>query len=153
MKKVLLLLITSIFLFSSCNNSINTLLEDYNNNLNQNKDNNLNNFVPEIGDPDFEEKNMLDHEYFVYNDSTLDLTAPGNGINYEWKFFDSKNDGIPIEVTPYKGSSLTSQKLVLYIPTSQLEEKTYKVTLTVKDKEGNYYTDSCGLVIYNNFTY
>ena len=106
-----------------------------------------------IGDPDFKEDNMLAKEYFVYNDATLILAGPKRAVSYEWIFYDIKNKSKKVNVIPYGNSSLTSQKLVLYIPTSQLEEKTYKVTLTVKDIEGNDYTDSCGLVIYNNFTY
>lgn len=155
MKKLFKIVLSlSIFIFLSCNNSIETIINDYNDNINQNSPTSNNNInFPDIGDPDFKEDNMLAKEYFVYNDATLILAGPKRAVSYEWIFYDIKDKSKKVNVIPYGNSSLTSQKLVLYIPTSQLEEKTYKVTLTVKDKEGNDYTDSCGLVIYNNFTY
>lgn len=155
MKKLFKIVLSlSIFIFLSCNNSIETIINDYNDNINQNSPTSNNNInFPDIGDPDFKEDNMLAKEYFVYNDATLILAGPKRAVSYEWIFYDIKNKSKKVNVIPYGNSSLTSQKLVLYIPTSQLEEKTYKVTLTVKDIEGNDYTDSCGLVIYNNFTY
>ena len=46
------------------------------------------------------------------------------------------------------GSSMTTRAFSLYVPSSNLKTGTYKLALTVTDKEGNSYTDDCIVIIY-----
>ena len=43
---------------------------------------------------------------------------------------------------------MTTRAFSLYVPSSNLETGTYKLVLTVTDKEGNSYTDDCIVIIY-----
>lgn len=46
------------------------------------------------------------------------------------------------------GSSMATRAFSLYVPSSGLKTGTYKLALTVTDKEGNSYTDDCIVIIY-----
>lgn len=169
MKKNLLInifcLIILSSLFSSCINSIDDLYDQYNENFAQNTileqlmsqqqaveaDENEQK-TPE--DPDFDETEMLFDEYFVYNDGTLNLAAPPNCYNYKWTLRDPSAGYKEVEILKYwEGSGPDQRGFVIYIPDTGLESRTYQLSLTVYDKEGNRYDDVCGIIIYDHYNY
>lgn len=46
------------------------------------------------------------------------------------------------------GSSMTTRSFSLYVPSSNLKIGSYKLALTITDKEGKIYTDYCIIIIY-----
>ena len=129
------------------------MLDDYNDNFTPNHE-----FTaPCPGDMDFDEKDMLMTEYYVSSDDTLNLFGPYNSNSYEWILTDPGNLEDPegeVEYELFGGYTKYQREYVVYIPDSGLEiGKTYKLTLTVTDKEGVKYSDSCGLVIYQKYEF
>ncbi len=149
MKKLCLILLLLVPLLAGCTNSIQTMLDDYNSRFTATQ--------PEEslspGDEGFDEKDMLFLEYYVASDDTLNLFGPFNCSSYEWKLEDPETRE-EIDVVMFTNHTKYQREYVTYIPDSGLETgKTYKLTLTVTDKEGNVYTDICALVIYQHYDF
>ncbi len=159
LKKFVLVLFFSFLggLFSSCSNSIDSLVSDYNSDFDTDVTVTKSSSALSPGDDGFSADNMLKETYFVNSTATLNLYAPVNCSTYKWKLLQIEqvtelNLTYSVErAVSYSlsnGSSETSRAFILYIPTSGLEAGTYKLTLTVTDKEGNEYSDNCRIVVY-----
>lgn len=146
-----ILTISFLLLMVSCSNDIQTILNDYNSNFNEITEY----YAPKPGDPDFDERQMLFGEYYVASDDTLNLFGPYGCDSYSWSVTDPKDkSGAEIDVVLFQGYTKFQREYVVYIPDSGLETgKTYKLTLTVTDKEGTIYTDTCGLVVYQHYDF
>ena len=156
-----LFILTLFFCFSfefvSCKNNINSLLDDYNSHfyVGDNSENPvIDESIPALGDPNFDESEMLEYEYFVYNDGMISISGPRNATSYKWELFKCDDlERTPIDVKTHNGSTLSTQSLIIYIPAAELQEGTYNISLTVTDNKGRKYRDSCGLIIYAHFSY
>ncbi len=154
-KKLLILNLCLIILcgyITSCLNSMDDLTGSYNKNFTvtaiEGED------VLKPGDEGFDENTMLYDEYFVYNDGTLNLAAPKDCYNYTWILRDPEYDYSVVQIAKFwEGSGTNTREFIIYIPESGLEAKTYQLSLTLYDKEGNAYTDVCGLIVYNHYEY
>lgn len=157
MKKLLTSLLLTLLIFlltTACKQSMNTLLDDYNSNFKVYEE------VIEApcpGDPDFLPAEMLQDEYFVWDDSTLNLCAPNNCGKYSWIISDPDNDYKKVPVHHYMQSDESffeeweKQTFYINIPDSGLEAgKVYKLTLTVSSEGGDEYTDNAVIVIYKH---
>ena len=152
--------------FSSCVYSLDTLSDQYNENF---KKNTMLELLaqqmeqkqkedvypsPKPGDPDFDEDDMLFDEYFVYDDGTLNLSAPPSSYNYKWVVRDPELGYREVEILKFwEGSGKNQREFVIYIPDSGLETKTYQLSLTVYDVQGKEYSDVCGLIVYDHLNY
>lgn len=87
--------------------------------------------------------------YFVSITETLNLTAPKNCKYYQWELadYDKKITDINF-ATLTAGTSYTTQRFVMYMPTSGIGEGYYRLRLIVTDEEDVKYTDNCILVVY-----
>lgn len=147
--------------FSSCSNSIDDLVESYNSKYQQGMGgyDSASGIAP--GEEGFAAEKMLASKYFIRSDGTLNLYAPPRCESYKWSLSKIETEtkigvfGNPVDVKVEKEVSLSlsnastsSRGFVLYVPTSSVEIGTYKLSLTVTDKEGTEYTDSCVLVVY-----
>ncbi len=113
------------------------------------------NVSPNPGDDDFVESEMLFTEYYVSCDDTLNIAAPYNCSSYKWVVTDPEdNSGDELDIQMYEDYTKVQREFVTYIPDSGLETGiTYRLTLTVTDKDGNSYSDTCGLVIYKHYEF
>lgn len=149
-------------LFFSCSNSIDDLVENYNSKYQQGTSgyDSANGLAP--GEEGFVAEEMLASKYFIRSDGTLNLYAPPRCESYKWSLSKIEIEtaigvlGDPVDIKLEKevsfnlsnGSTSSSRGFVLYVPTSSVEIGTYKLSLTVTDKEGTEYTDSCVLIVY-----
>jgi hypothetical protein len=140
-------------MLTGCKNNIQTMLDDYNSSFSILPEKPL----PSPGDIDFVASEMLYSEYYVASDDTLNISGPYNCNSYLWVVTkpDSTTDKDEVvNINLYDSYTLNEREFVTYIPDSGLEVgKTYRLTLTVTDKEGNEYKDSCGLVIYKHYDF
>mgnify|MGYP003413747858 FL=1 len=157
--RLFILTFLSVFAFFvfSCSTNVDSMLEDYNSIFivaDSDESVIVDESIPKLGDPDFDETEMLEFEYFVYTDGLISISGPYNASSYEWKIYDCDDlERTPIDVKTHNGSTLSTQSLIIYIPAAELQEGTYKISLTVTDNKGKKYRDSCGLIIYNHFDY
>lgn len=163
-KTVILLFIAFIFstIFTSCSNSMDDVVSSYNSRYQQGTMGTslANGIAP--GEAGFVESEMLAAKYDVRNNGTLNLFAPPRCNSYSWELVSiqtetTKNGYGQTTVSTIEknvsfilsnGTTKNTREFVLYVPTSKLESGSYKITLTVTDKEGNKYTDSCLLLVY-----
>lgn len=162
-KTVILLFIAFIFstIFTSCSNSMDDVVSSYNSRYQQGTMGTslANGIAP--GEAGFVESEMLAAKYDVRNNGTLNLFAPPRCNSYSWELVSIQtettktgyNDTVSVieKSVPFNtsnGTTKNTREFVLYVPTSKLESGSYKITLTVTDKEGNKYTDSCLLLVY-----
>lgn len=166
MKRLRLAVFTlSALLLFGCKTNVNTMLDDYNSNFNFEAAPVVKQPVP--GDIDFKEEDMLADTYCIGDHETINLAAPDNCNSWSWVVtdpfdlsvvYDENNNKFieekVIKVVFFDGSYVDDYKerlFVTYIPESGLSPgKTYKLTLTVTDKEGKAYKDICELVIYQH---
>ncbi len=153
---VFLILILALS-FVSCANSVGSMLSDYNSGFSSDVSVKKSSAALSPGDDGFNADNMLRPTYFVASDATLNLYGPEKCASYKWKLLQiaqvtSLNLTYSVEKSVAyslsNGSSETSRAFVLYVPSSGLETGTYKLTLTVTDKEGKEYSDNCKIVVY-----
>lgn len=156
LKKFVLLIIFS-FLLASCSDSIDSIISDYNSDFDTEVTVKKSTSALSPGDDGFCADDMLKETYFVSSTATLNLYAPKNCASYKWKLLQIEqvtelNLTYSVErAVSYSlsnGSTEASRAFILYIPTSGLEIGTYKLTLTVTDKEGDEYRDNCRIVVY-----
>lgn len=132
-----------------CQNSVDTVIEDYNSSFELE--------IPEDphpgpGEPGFNQNDLLLDKYFISSTETLNLAGPAN-CNYEWTFTNiDPSDNKKNFAKLVNGSSYTSRRFVMYIPLSEISEGSYRLRLSITDKEGNRYTDNCILYIYKDFS-
>lgn len=156
MKKVNCRFPTLLFLlgmiFTGCSDSINTMLEEYNDNFEKKVSWYS---EPQPGDPDFNERNMLFDEYGVTSEDTLNLSAPGNCNEYTWTMEDPDEDYAVVTVNHYGVSNNKSKDYAVYIPTSGLKcGKTYRLHLWVRGKTDNKeYNDWAAIIIYKHYDF
>ncbi len=153
---VFLILILTVS-FVSCANSVNSMLSDYNSGFSSDVSVKKSSAALSPGDDGFNADNMLCPTYFVASDATLNLYGPEKCASYKWKLLQiaqvtklnltySFEKSVAYSLS--NGSSEVSRAFILYIPSSGLETGTYKLTLTVTDKEGKEYSDNCKIVVY-----
>lgn len=152
MSKLKFILLLLILLITGCKSGMDSMLEDYNGNFTVDYD--VMNQFPSPGDPDFDEKQMLWETYCVGSHETVNLAGPYKCDSYNWVVTDPLNDE-EVTVKYFDGTYICNQRqFVTYIPESGLEiGKTYRLTLTVSDKDGNLYSDVCELVIYQHYEF
>ncbi len=166
MKRFCVVAIFSFFLVAlcSCGNSVQDMVDQYNEGFttayttvsNQEEDE-----VLEPGDEGFVPSKMLLEEYFVWEDSTLTLSAPSGCVTVNWVITDPDDEYSIVEFYPFGYENGVSKYKVwrgallqIYIPDSGLESnKVYEVTLTVTDKEGSEYKDVAAIVVYKHLYY
>jgi hypothetical protein len=166
MKSFCVVAIFSIFLVAlcSCGNSVQDMVDQYNEGFttayttvsNQEEEE-----VLEPGDEGFVPSKMLMEEYFVWEDSTLTLSAPSGCVTVNWVITDPDDEDSVVEFYPFGYENGVSKYKVwrgallqIYIPDSGLESnKVYEVTLTVTDKEGSEYKDVAAIVVYKHLYY
>ncbi|MBR1715922.1 MAG: hypothetical protein IJ717_13420 [Treponema sp.] len=166
MKRFCVVAIFSFFLVAlcSCGNSVQDMVDQYNEGFttayttvsNQEEDE-----VLEPGDEGFVPSKMLLEEYFVWEDSTLTLSAPSGCVTVNWVITDPDDEDSIVEFYPFGYENGVSKYKVwrgallqIYIPDSGLESnKVYEVTLTVTDKEGSEYKDVAAIVVYKHLYY
>lgn len=154
MSKLRFILIMILLLMcAGCKNSIDSMLDDYNSNFTI--DTSIYETTPSPGDEDFIESGMLLDTYCVGSNETINLAAPYKCDSYSWVVTDPLDANNEVTVKFFDGSMICNSRLfVTYIPESGLKAgRTYKLTLTVTDKEGNAYKDFCELVIYQHFEF
>lgn len=167
MKKAFAFVISLSFLvlvLSACNNNVDDMLEDYNGGF---KKGHVTistvgtETILKPGDIGFEPLKMLLEEYFVWEDSTLTLSAPPGCVTVTWVITDPDDENSVVEFYPFgyedgvsKYNIWRTSLLQIYIPDSGLESnKVYEVTLTVTDKGGNEYKDIAAIVVYKHLYY
>ena len=147
---------------NSCKTSIDDVVDNYNTNFTSTDSPSEKKSGIAPGEPGFNEKNMLSPKYFLRCDGTLSLYAPPGCASYQWKITKVEEVtttgqmGTDVKTTIEKniicnlanGSSMATRAFSLYVPSSGLKTGTYKLVLTVTDKEGNSYTDDCIVIIY-----
>lgn len=115
--------------FTSCSDSINNMLEEYNGNFTV-VDTEYSPPCP--GDPEFDESKMLFEEYCVSYDDTLTLAAPKKCSAYRWTLTDPEENNKEIIPKYFNGGSNTERVYSMYIERSGLEcGKTYRLVLKV----------------------
>lgn len=158
-KKIFCLIISTllIFLFFSCETNINSMIEDYNSNFIPDPEM-IKTSGPSPGDKDFTEGSLLEDEYFVWEDATLNISAPQNCAEYSWIISDPNDeDDTPIHIH-HLGHNYNEtynvwnrKDFCINILDSGLEvNKVYKLTLRITSKEGIKYTDSAAVVVYQH---
>lgn len=148
----ILTLLISLLISSSCSNTLQDMLDQYNGNFMTYEIKTVRKKAPSPGDFDFRAEDMLVDEYFVYEDGTLNLAAPDNCITYKWVMTDPVHDDtvlLPLNLE----RSYVERTYTMYIPDSGLQPGTYKLTLTVMSNKGGVYTDSCGVIVYQHYDY
>jgi len=160
MKKQLiftLFLTAQLFLLTNCKTDVTSIIDDYNTN-----------FIPEAsitkhsgpspGEDDFTQDIMLENEYLVWEDATLNIAAPDNCGTYSWVITDPDDEtATPIPVHYFGTPVLETQTewihqtLYINIVDSGLTiNRVYKLTLTVVGADGRTYTDVAALVVYKH---
>jgi len=154
-------------LFSSCLNSIDDLYDQYNENFTKNmlleqylsqkqtEEEEIEDKILTPNDEGFDERDLLYEEYFVYDDGTLNLAAPYDCYEYKWIVRDPASDYQEVPIVKFwENCSYTTREFVIYLPTSGLKAgKTYQLTLSLKNKAGKVFSDSCGLIVYSHYNY
>ncbi len=136
-------------LFVGCLNNMDGLYENYNSQFNYDVQNKT--ITPD--DEEFDETQMLREEYFVYDNATLNISAPYNCASYSWSVIDMST-GFNLDVKPLPNYKMTGREFVTYIPDSEWKlGVTYKLTLKITNKEGVEYKDSCGIIVYQHYNY
>lgn len=160
--KFFVLCLTFATAFAGCSTSLDDMMDNYNSNFTSNDNYTTTTAGIAPGEAGFAEGAMLSEKYFVRSDGTLCLYAPPRCSSYQWKITKLEEvtttgqGGIPITSTIEtsiscnlsNGTSMTTRAFSLYVPTSNLEVGTYRLKLTVKDKEGISYEDTCTVIIY-----
>ncbi len=156
LKKIVLFIFLS-FLLASCSSSIDSIISDYNSGFDTEVSVKKSTSSLSPGDDGFTADDMLKETYFVSSTATLNLYGPQNCASYKWNLLQIEQVSElnltysverAVSYSLSNGSSETSRAFILYIPASGLETGTYKLTLTVTDKEGNEYSDNCRIVVY-----
>lgn len=148
-------LFSLIFSFFSCSD-IDSVLDDYNSNYQQGIYGTVSHQSLSPDDENFKAEDMLAEKYFVRNDGSIILYGPPDASSYLWQIkkivIETKNGlmGTVVTTTTEEDISLNAKEREFrcYIPNSTLKDGSYRLILTVTDKEGNAYTDSCLLSVY-----
>lgn len=153
MKKSLLNFILCLIIFNGlfigCLNSSDDLYDSYNSTYTQT----VQEKVVTPDDDEFDETQMLRDEYFVYDNATLNISAPYNCASYSWSVIDLST-GFDFEVNLLPNYTVSGREFVAYIPDSDWKtDRTYKLTLKVTNKEGVEFKDSCGIIVYQHYNY
>lgn len=145
-----------IFSLFSCSD-INSVVDDYNSKYQQGIYGTISHKSLSPDDENFEAENMLADKYFVRNDGSINLYGPPDASSYLWELKKIVTEtkigftGMEIITTTEEDMiqfSIKKREFICYIPNSTLENGSYRLILTVSDKEGNKYTDSCLLSVY-----
>lgn len=161
---------TAVFIFLtiscfSCSNSLESMLNDYNDH-----------FTPVIVrepdvstltplDPGFNPKMMLLDKYIVSDQSTLNLCAPPGCNSYKWEIQDPETKGAAsVAVKTMDGTNGRTQRLVIYLKDSRVKNpgpdygsngleggKTYRLCLSAFGDDGREFYDYATLAVYKDY--
>lgn len=149
-----------IFLLTTCKTDVNSIIDDYNSHFNP--DSSVNPVTgPCPGDDDFTADIMLEEEYLVWSDATINLSAPNNCSTFSWVITDpddKEETPIPVHYFGHKPevsySEWNQQRLFINIIDSGLKiNKVYKLSLTVVGADGHTYKDVAALVVYQHLSF
>lgn len=148
-------LFSLIFSFFSCSN-VDSVLDDYNSKYQQGIYGTVSHQSLSPDDENFRAQDMLAEKYFVRNDGSINLYGPPDAGSYLWQMkkivTETKTGvtGMNVITTTEEDIplALKEREFLCYIPNSTLKDGSYRLILTVTDKEGNEYTDSCLLSVY-----
>ena len=156
-RKVAVAAVLATVSLASCNHNYDTLIEEYNRAFQRLVTAGR---VPQPGDPDFKEQNMLLEKYAVSEHATLNLAAPFNCSTYSWELKQIVQTGsvnstyqespLQNQVQMSNGTSLSTREFVCFIPTSNLQVDTYRLYLEVRGNDGRTYRDNCLVVIHRS---
>ncbi|MBQ1949528.1 MAG: hypothetical protein II367_05170 [Treponema sp.] len=106
-------------------------------------------------DEGFDEEDLLYEEYFVYDDGTLNLAAPYDCYDYKWIVRDPSDGYSEVKILKFWDKcGYDTREFIIYLPTSGLVGgKTYQLTLSLRNRDGKVFSDSCGLVVYDHYNY
>lgn len=145
---------------SSCVNTIDNMLEDYNNSFDK-PEYHEEMAEPLPGDENFQETSMLLEKYPVANDASLTIVAP-KAQTYHWEVYRIVKTldtfggytAVDIEKIPVNfpvSVYLDGQSLSFYIPdVNEFIDGTYELRLEVTAK-GKRYKDAAMLIVYDPF--
>lgn len=150
-------------MFTACKENVQTILDEYNSHFTAlSPEDYLHNQKP--GDEGFDASFMIKENLInVSYNSTFSISAPAECEGYIWELYENKlveklwPDGFYHKEPELRKINLpnyiSTDKSIFYfyIPdVRELTYGTYKLKLFVKDKMGNYHTDSCTLVIHES---
>lgn len=142
-------LLTILLLFgvsvsiTSCNNSMQTMLDDYNKHFLP-AETDIDPILP--GEEGFIESNMLFSQYTVCEDGSVNLSAPESS-SYKWVITNKNKEPIT-NISFYNKSGYRNKDFRFYLPKNNIKVGSYTISLTVTDSEKNEYSDSCLLIVY-----
>ena len=142
-----LLLFLLGMIITSCSDSINTMLEEYNGNFTVETTEYK---APCPGDEDFDESRMLFDEYIVASDDTLTLAAPKKCNIYKWTLQDPASKNEEVKPVLFGGMSNTERIYSFYVDRSGLKTgKTYRLLLAVYgEATKQWHYDAAAVVVY-----
>lgn len=165
-----------LLLVIGCDNSVQTMLDDYNSNFTITH-NVVNDDSPSPGEEGYVESDMLYDVYYVSDVNVLNLAAPKNCDTYIWtirdpeKKYDETNPRDGLRVYLFDQGSMEQRLFTTYIPEAiappvatdtlgvaydSLEVgKTYQITLTVTKKGvgKGVFTDTAAVVVYKHYDF
>lgn len=146
-----LLLFLLGMIVTSCSDSINTMLEEYNGNFTV-VDTEYT--APCPGDADFEESKMLFEEYYVAYDDTLTLAAPKKCNVYKWTLTDPENDNRVVTPKLFRDGNSSTRTYSMYIEESGLKPgKTYRLLLAVYgEATQKWHYCATSIVVYKRYS-
>lgn len=132
------LMLLPLLLLSGCG-GLDYMIEEYNSRFGIHDDRAL---YP--GDIGYDEKDMIEPEYHVYTENSLNIPAPQvEGATYRWQLFRQVPDGGTGEAVMEQEltqKEKTAQTLIIYLP-GRVKIGTYQLRLTVT-VEGRTYVDT-----------
>lgn len=146
-----LVILASLAMLISCNDSYSSMLGDLNNNfieIGHPK------FIPNIGDEDFDEEMMIPQfQYTLQKESSICLSAPKGAVTYEWLIelpnSDSENNSGSSTSRTLITRSVSQSSTLYYTPSNTIKVGIlYILTLNATTKEGTVYTDNADIIFY-----
>lgn len=131
-----------------CSGSLQSILNEYNSYYTPTKD-------PRVplkpGEEGFNASEMLFPSYYTSEEGSVNLAAPESS-SYKWALVDRDNNDLTSSLKFYDSCGPQQREFRFYLPLAYpaLEVGTYKIILEVTDSEGNLYSDTALLVIYEN---
>lgn len=139
----ILLLISTTTMFGSCSNNLQKMMDDYNQNFEPAEDEVL---PPCPGDDDFDQTKMLFPTYQVCTDGTINLAGPYKCSKYSWVLQDKNGKELIKD---------SNRSFIHYLPkefNNTITAGSYRITLTVIGDDGNTYSDSALMILYDRLT-
>lgn len=138
--KIFISLVLICLLFSSCNSSYSSMLQDFNNNFTQTY---YGKESMKFGDLEFEESLMIPKEkYFIFHECSIGFSAPMGAVTYKWKLEKYKEKNILSAQNERNFMYSFGERYVLGVP--------YILTLEAWDKDGTQFSDTAEIILYED---